>query len=58
MEAQREVYRALMECNTKREFNYVVARYKDLILGSEWLRICTKDTMKRLNTVAAIKSLV
>jgi hypothetical protein len=58
MEAQREVYRALMECNTKREFNYVVSRYKDFILGSEWLRIIMKDTIKRLNTVAAVKSLV
>lgn len=58
MEKQSEVYRALLECKTKHEFNHVVATYGDTIMGSEWLRIMMKDTIRRLNIVAAIKTLV
>lgn len=58
METQRECYRALMECRTRHEFNHVVAKYEDVIMGSEWLKMSVKSTIKRLEAVASIKDIM
>jgi len=58
METQREVYRALMECRTRHEFNHVVTKYEDVIMGSEWLKNVFKATMKRLLIVRSVKEIL
>ncbi len=58
MEIQRECYRALMECRTRHEFNHVVAKYEDVIMGSEWLKMSVKSTLKRLSAVMSIKDIM
>ena len=58
METQRECYRALMECRTRHEFNHVVAKYEDLIMSSEWLKMSVKSTLKRLTAVLSIKDVM
>jgi hypothetical protein len=58
MEKQRECYRALLECKTRAEFNHVVTRYEDIIMGSEWLKMSVKSTLKRLTAVMSIKDII
>jgi hypothetical protein len=58
MEKQRECYRALLECKTRAEFNHVVTRYEDIIMGSEWLKRSVKSTLKRLTAVMSIKDII
>ena len=58
MEKQRECYRALLECKTRAEFNHVVTRYEDIIMGSEWLKMTVKSTIKRLSAVLSIKEVL
>jgi len=58
METQRECYRALMECKSRHEFNHVVAKYEDVIMGSEWLKMSVKSTLKRLTTVLSVKDIL
>jgi hypothetical protein len=58
METQRECYRALMECKTRHEFNHVVTKYEDIIMGSEWLKMTVKSTIKRLSAVQSIKEVL
>lgn len=58
METQRECYRALLECKTRAEFNHVVTRYEDIIMGSEWLKMSVKSTLKRLTAVMSIKDII
>ena len=47
-----------MECRTRHEFNHVVAKYEDVIMGSEWLKMSVKSTIKRLEAVASIKDIM
>lgn len=58
METQRECYRALMECKTRHEFNHVVTKYENIIMGSEWLKMSVKSTLKRLSAVLSIKDIM
>ena len=47
-----------MECRTRHEFNHVVTKYEDLIMGSEWLKMSVKSALKRLEAVASIKDIM
>jgi len=47
-----------MECKSRHEFNHVVAKYEDVIMGSEWLKMSVKSTLKRLTTVLSVKDIL